>query len=172
MSADFAFSETSEPRTRQVRSRQAGGHDLLEGARQVGVGASEEGPQAHAELEMKIKVGDNSLSDALLTIIHWPGWTLAEVRLVKAMVDTLQAHVFGVETVGQTLFKGDSSSRHSCSASQSPGIPGCLRQPEASRDLRRGALQSSKQSTTAARTRQVESHKPTFLGIPGRFSPH
>ena len=92
-----------------MRSRQAGGHDLLEGARQVGVGASEEGPQAHAELEMKIKVGDNSLSDALLTIIHWPGWTLAEVRLVKAMVDTLQAHVFGVETVGQTLFKGDSS---------------------------------------------------------------
>ena len=92
----------------QAQSLQAGGAALLEAARQVGAAVAEATPRAHAGLETKIKeMGDASLSDALLAVIHRPGWTTpAEALLVMAMVDSQQAHVLGAQTVGQTLLAG------------------------------------------------------------------
>ena len=68
-----------------------------------------------ADLEAKINelgvglrgVGDVSLSEELSTLIHRPGWTtVAEAQLVKAMIDTMQAHTRGAQTLRQALLAG------------------------------------------------------------------
>jgi hypothetical protein len=93
----------------QVGMVKASGQALLQAARQVGVdGKAEAAPDMHQNLEARInELGDASLSEELLTIIHRPGWTtVAEAQLVKAMVDTVQAHTRGAQTMRQALLSG------------------------------------------------------------------